>query len=122
MATHIEVESPRPKNLPTLLRMLRDIDPDWTDMFTTYVTDGMYGRNVLSTKQMELCAVQSLAVLDKQRELKNHMKEAFAAGASKEEIAEVVFLGSIHAGFPNTMSALRTFHELLTELGHLPAR
>jgi alkylhydroperoxidase/carboxymuconolactone decarboxylase family protein YurZ len=116
MADAKVIESGRGKRLPGLMQLLEDIDPSWTQMFKAYVTEGIYKRGVLTPKQFELCSIISLAVLDQQRELKNHMQECFAAGASRQEIAEVIFLASCHAGFPKTMSALRTYHELLSEM------
>ena len=77
----------------------------------------LYSREVLSQKQRELCAVAALATRDMQHELHIHADAALRVGATRQEVAEVLFQVAIYAGVPCMVEGLGTLKKLLQERG-----
>jgi 4-carboxymuconolactone decarboxylase len=77
----------------------------------------LYSREVISQKQRELCAVAALTVLHRPRELHAHIHAARNVGATKQEIAEVIFQMATYGGMPVVVEALDTAKEALKERG-----
>src|ERR1700675_1188839 len=72
---------------------------------------------VISQKQRELCAVASLTVLNREREVRAHIHAALNVGATRQEVAEVIFQQVTYGGMPVVVEALRVFKEVLEERG-----
>ncbi len=66
----------------------------------------LYTRDVLTQRERELCAVAALCVLSRENELKSHIIAAVRAGATKQEIAEVILQMSTYGGMPVCIDAL----------------
>lgn len=77
----------------------------------------LYTREVLSQPQRELCAVASLTVLNRQRELRAHIHAARNVGATREQIAEVIFQQVTYAGMPAMVDGLEVLKQVLMERG-----
>ena len=77
----------------------------------------LYSREVISQKQRELCAVAALTVLNRSRELHAHIHAARNVGATRQEIAEVIFQMVTYGGMPVVVEALSTAKEVLKERG-----
>jgi len=77
----------------------------------------LYSREVISQKQRELCAVAALTVLNRPRELYAHIHAARNVGATRQEIAEVIFQMATYGGMPVVVEALDTAKEVLKERG-----
>jgi alkylhydroperoxidase/carboxymuconolactone decarboxylase family protein YurZ len=72
----------------------------------------LYTRDVLSQKQRELCAVAALCVLERKNELKSHIIAALRTGASKKEVAEVLFQMAVYGGVPVSIEGLNIAREV----------
>jgi 4-carboxymuconolactone decarboxylase len=96
---------------------LRELAPEWTDFFESYVLRGMYERSVLDPRTRELCAVAALTVLDRQGPLADHIKGALRNGATPEEALEPILQASVYGGFPVALAGVRTFRNVCAELG-----
>ena len=77
----------------------------------------LYAREVISQKQRELCAVAALAVLHRLEELRLHIGAALNVGATKEEVAEVIFQMMTYGGVPTAVEALKICGAVLEERG-----
>lgn len=77
----------------------------------------LYSREVLSQKQRELCAVASLTVLDRPRELSAHIHAALNVGATRQEVAETIFQQVTYGGMPVVVEALEVYAEVLRARG-----
>jgi len=77
-----------------------------------HVFSTLYPREVLTQKERELCAVAALCVLSRSNELKSHIIAALRAGASKEEVAEVILQMSTYGGMPTTIEGLLLAREV----------
>jgi len=71
-----------------------------------HVFGNLYARDVLTQRERELCAVAALCVLSRTNELKSHIIAALRAGASKEEVAEVILQMSTYGGMPVCIEGL----------------
>jgi 4-carboxymuconolactone decarboxylase len=92
------------------------LDPDWCELFTQYIRAGMYSREVVSQAVREICACATLACLDKQNQLRQHLQSGVAVGAAKEQLLEAVLQSVTYGGFPAVMSSIRTYAEVFPEM------
>src|SRR6185369_13105012 len=65
----------------------------------------------------ELCAVASLTVLHRPKELGIHIQAALNVGATRQEVAEVIFQQATYGGMPVVVDALEVYGKVLTERG-----
>ncbi len=82
-----------------------------------FFTGKLYSREVLSQKQRELCAVASLTSLSRPRELHAHIHAALNVGATRQEVAEVIFQQVTYGGMPVVVEALDVYARVLAERG-----
>ena len=82
-----------------------------------FFTGKLYSRDVISQKQRELCAVASLTVLHRPHELHAHIHAALNVGATRQEVAEVIFQQVTYGGMPVVVDALDVYAKVLGERG-----
>jgi 4-carboxymuconolactone decarboxylase len=98
------------------LQMLAEMDPEFCRLFEDFVYAGLYQREVLDQKTRELCAVAALTSLGRLQQLATHIRASLLAGASREEVQEVIFHASVYAGMPATLVALQEMRRIYAEL------
>ncbi len=98
-------------------RTWRRFDKELARELSMFFTGTLYGREVISQKQREMCAVASLTVLHRPRELRAHIHAALNVGATRREVAEVIFQQVTYGGMPVVVDALDVYAEVLTERG-----
>src|SRR5262249_56941653 len=98
-------------------QLWRKFDPELARQMSMFYTGRLYAREVISQKQRELCAVAALTVLQRLEELRLHIGAALNVGATKEEVAEVIFQMMTYGGGPTTVEALKGCKEGLVERG-----
>ncbi len=96
-------------------------DADLARELSMFFTGTLYSREVISQKQRELCAVASLTVLHRPRELHAHVHAAMNVGATRQEVAEVVFQQVTYGGMPVVVEALEVVKRVLEERGEWEA-
>jgi len=82
-----------------------------------FFTGTLYSREVIPQRERELCAVASLTVLHRPRELRAHIHAALNVGATRREVAEVIFQQVTYGGMPVVVDALEVYAEVLAERG-----
>jgi 4-carboxymuconolactone decarboxylase len=82
-----------------------------------FFTGKLYSREIISQAQRELCAVASLTVLYRPRELHAHVHAALNVGATRQQVAEVIFQQVTYGGMPVVVEALDVLRHVLTERG-----
>jgi 4-carboxymuconolactone decarboxylase len=82
-----------------------------------FFTGTLYSREVVSQVQRELCAVASLTVLHRPRELRAHVHAALNVGATRQQVAEVIFQQVTYGGMPVVVEALEVYAAVLRERG-----
>jgi 4-carboxymuconolactone decarboxylase len=80
-----------------------------------YVYGDVFGRPGMSLRDRELVAVAVLATLDRQSQLRQHLRAALKAGVTAEELEELVLEVAVLAGFPLALSAQAMLQAVLTE-------
>ena len=97
--------------------MWKKFDKDLARELSMFFTGKLYSREVISQKQRELCAVASLTVLNRRNEVRAHIHAALNVGATRQEVAEVIFQQVTYGGMPVVVEALEVFKEVLVERG-----
>lgn len=95
----------------------RKFDRGLARELSMFFTGTLYSREVISQKQRELCAVASLTALHRPRELHAHVHAALNVGATRQEVAEVIFQQVTYGGMPVVVEALQVYAEVLAERG-----
>ena len=95
----------------------KKFDKDLARELSMFFTGVLYSREVISQKQRELCAVASLTVLHRPKELHVHIHAALNVGATRREVAEVIFQQATYGGMPVVVDALEVYGRVLTERG-----
>lgn len=93
----------------------KEFDPELAKHISMFYTGRLYAREVISQKERELCAVAALTVLDRQNELQAHIRAAMNVGASKQEVAEVIFQMATYGGVPVMVEGLKVLKETIDE-------
>jgi len=95
----------------------KDFDPELARHISMFYTGRMYAREVLTQRERELCAVGALTVRGFWDELHIHCNAALNVGATKQEVAEVIFQMGTYGGAPCTVEGLKVLRKVLEERG-----
>jgi 4-carboxymuconolactone decarboxylase len=95
----------------------KKFDKDLARELSMFFTGRLYSREVISQTQRELCAVASLTVLHRPRELHAHVHAALNVGATRQQVAEVIFQQVTYGGMPVVVDALDVLKAVLEERG-----
>ena len=95
----------------------KKVDKELARELSMFFTGKLYSREVISQKQRELCAVASLTVLHRPLELAAHVHAALNVGATRQEVAEVVFQQVTYGGMPVVVEALDVLVSVLKDRG-----
>jgi 4-carboxymuconolactone decarboxylase len=95
----------------------KKLDKHLARELSTFFTGKLYSREVISQTQRELCAVASLTVLHRPRELRAHVHAALNVGTTRQEVSEVIFQQVTYGGMPVVVEALDVLVEVLKERG-----
>ena len=95
----------------------KKFDKDLARELSMFFTGKLYSREVITQAQRELCAVASLTVLHRPHELRAHIHAALNVGATRQQVAEVIFQQVTYGGMPVVVDALDVFKGVLEERG-----
>ena len=95
----------------------KKFDKDLARELSMFFTGKLYSREVITQAQRELCAVASLTVLHRPHELRAHVHAALNVGATRQQVAEVIFQQVTYGGMPVVVDALDVFKAVLEERG-----
>jgi 4-carboxymuconolactone decarboxylase len=98
-------------------QLWRQFDSELARHMSMFYTGRLYAREVISQKQRELCAIAALTVLQCPEELRLHIGAALNVGATKDEVAEVIFQMMTYGGVPTTVEGLKICKAVLEERG-----
>jgi 4-carboxymuconolactone decarboxylase len=97
------------------LEGLRQEFPFLADAITGYALGDVWSRPVLDHRTRQIAAVAAFAALGHRPFMKIHAGYALNLGVTAEELKEVVYLTTVHAGFPRAIEAAQTLAELFKE-------
>lgn len=98
----------------------RKFDPELARQISMFFTGRLYAREVLPQKVRELCAVAALTALNRTDELRLHIQAALNVGATRQEVAEVIFQMLTYGGVPTMVAGLKAAKEVLQARGEWP--
>jgi 4-carboxymuconolactone decarboxylase len=104
---------------PTLEGLRREF-PFLADAITGYALGDVWGRPVLDHRTRQIAAVAAFAALGHRPFMKIHAGYALNLGVTADELKEVVYLTTVHAGFPRAIEAAQTLAELFREREQQP--
>jgi 4-carboxymuconolactone decarboxylase len=85
-------------------------------LVTEYCWDGIWNRPGLSHRDRSLLNLGMIAVLNRQHELRGHVRGALNNGLTKEEIAEIFLQVAIYCGVPAAIDSFRTAQAVIDEM------
>lgn len=98
-------------------RRLNHLDPDLERYVREFAYKEIYARSNLesglSPKIQEFLATVMLMALGNSLEIKTHLQGALNAGASEQELREVILFAIPYLGFPRAIGAMQALRELL---------
>ena len=86
------------------------------DLVTEYCWGGIWGRPGLPRETRSLLNIAMLAALNRQHELRLHVKGALTNGCTRDEIQEVILQVLIYCGAPAALEASRSAETAFAEL------
>ena len=95
----------------------KKFDKELARELSLFFTGKLYSREVISQKQRELCAVAPLTVLNRTNELRAHIHAALNVGATRQEVAEVIFQQVTYGGMPVVAEGIEVLKRVLEERG-----
>lgn len=98
------------------MEFLEKLDPTYRRWWEDTVFGGLYSREVLDQKTRELCALSALVMTGKLEQVRAHILASHHAGATRDEIQEVIFQNFIFGGAPVVLGALETMLLVYAEL------
>jgi 4-carboxymuconolactone decarboxylase len=85
------------------------------ELITRYAWGEIWTRPGLPRQTRSLITVAMLVALNREEELRLHLRGALRNGATQEEIRETLLQSAIYCGVPAANSAFRIAHEIFSE-------
>ena len=98
------------------LKTADDFNRPLQELVTEYCWGAVWGREGLSKKTRSMLNLAMISILNRQHELKAHIRGALTNGVSKAEICEVFLQVAIYAGVPTAVDSFRTAREVFAEM------
>lgn len=86
------------------------------DFITEHGWGAVWGREGLSRKTRSMLNLAMLAILNRQHELRGHVRGAITNGVTKEEIREIFLHVGLYAGAPIMLDSVRVAKEVIAEI------
>ena len=103
------------------LEGLRADFPFLADAITGYALGDVWARPGLDDRTRQIAAVAAFAALGDRAFMKIHAGYAINIGVTENELKEIAYLTTVHAGFPRAIEAAQTLGELFTERREEPS-
>lgn len=92
-----------------------DFNADFQDLITRYAWGEIWDRPGLSRKTRSMLTISMLVALNRNEELRLHLRAAISNGVSRDEIREVLLHSAVYCGLPAANSAFHVACEVLKE-------
>lgn len=92
-----------------------DLDAEFQDLITRYAWGEIWTRPCLPLHTRSLLTIGLLVALNRNEELRMHLRAAANNGVTPEEIREVLIQCAIYCGLPAANSAFQVAKEILKE-------
>lgn len=85
-------------------------------LVTEYCWDEIWNRPGLSRRDRSILNLGMISALNRQHELRTHVRGALNNGLTKEEIAEIFLQVAIYCGVPAAIDSFRSAQQVLDEM------
>ena len=92
-----------------------DFTKDFQDLLTRYAWGEIWARPGLNQKTRSVLTIAMLVALNRNEELRLHLRAALKNGVTRDEIREVLLHSAIYCGIPAANSAFHIASEILKE-------
>ena len=92
-----------------------DFNDAFQDLITRYAWGEIWSRPGLARQTRSLLTVVMLVALNREEELRLHLRAAMKIGVTREEIREALLQAAIYCGVPAANSAFRLAQEVFAE-------
>ncbi|HUK57588.1 MAG TPA: 4-carboxymuconolactone decarboxylase [Stellaceae bacterium] len=99
------------------LKSADDFSRPFQEFITEYCWGAIWGRPGLPKKLRSIVNVAMLTALNRQAELKIHLRGALKNGCTKDELQEVLLQTAVYCGVPAAVEAFRTAREAFKDEG-----
>jgi 4-carboxymuconolactone decarboxylase len=113
----IRREAAGPEQVEREMASLTEFERANYDLITRYCFGAVWARPGMDTKTRAMITAAICGALNRQGAVKNHVRNALRAGATKEEIQEIMLHISIYCGVPAGSEATRSALEVLRDFG-----
>jgi 4-carboxymuconolactone decarboxylase len=93
-----------------------DFNADFQDLITRYAWGEIWTRPGLPAHTRSLMTICMMVALNREEELKLHLRAAANNGVTREEIAEALLQTAIYCGVPAANSAFAIAQQVFTEI------
>ncbi len=93
------------------LKSADDFSRPFQEFITEYCWGAIWGRPGLPKKLRSIVNIAMLTALNRQAELKIHLRGALKNGCTKDELQEVLLQTAVYCGVPAAVEAFRTARE-----------
>ena len=92
-----------------------DFNREFTDLLNTYCWNDIWNRPGLDRKMRSILNLGMLCALNREHELKLHIRGALHNGLTKDQVKEVFLQVAIYCGVPAAVVAFRAAKEVFAE-------
>ncbi len=90
-----------------------DFNREFTDLLNTYCWNDIWNRPGLPRKMRSVLNLGMLCALNREHELKLHIRGALNNGVTPEELQEIFLHASVYCGYPAALDAFRVGSEVI---------
>jgi 4-carboxymuconolactone decarboxylase len=98
------------------MKMVDDFNKPMQELVTEYCWGAVWGREGLDRKTRSMLNLAMISILNRQHELKLHVKGALTNGVTRDEIREIFMQVAIYAGVPAGVDSFRIAREAFAEV------
>jgi alkylhydroperoxidase/carboxymuconolactone decarboxylase family protein YurZ len=104
-------------DFPGSLAWAQELDPHYAKLLRDFTSGGMFRRGILDERTRTLIVVGQFVAMDDMEELQEHIRNALHAGASPQEVLEVILQTTVYLGYSKAKRGARVLRRVLEELG-----
>jgi 4-carboxymuconolactone decarboxylase len=93
-----------------------DFNMPMQELTTEYCWGAVWGRDGLPRKTRSMLNIAMLSALNRNHELRMHLKGALVNGVTKDEIKEILLQVAIYCGIPAGVDSFRTAREVFAQI------
>lgn len=93
-----------------------DFNKPMQDLVTSYCWGAVWGRPGLNRQTRSLLNIAMLTALNREHELRLHLRGALNNGVSRDEIREVLLQCAIYCGVPAAISSFRIARDVFAQI------